>query len=168
MPVKNTRELFVRLLSEVRQSTTRAGTIFQQMGEVAQNAQVRNALEARAFVAGKTISALDEVFRIIGEKPLALDTHLEDVLLEDFKRELAEIQSPEAKRVFLLMKVNHLVHLHMSEYLALIAIADVTENYAVGVLLESCLADTAVFVDRTRRLIRSLIETRAALAAAGV
>lgn len=56
----------------------------------------------------------------------------------------------------------------MSEYVALIATADVTGHYAVGVLLESCLAETAVFAERTRRLIRTIIETRAALAGAVV
>lgn len=168
MPVKNARELFVRLLSDVRQSTARGGAIFRQMGELAQNAQVKDALEARAFVADKTLGTLDEVFRIIGEKPATVNARFEDVLLEDLKGELAEIQSPEAKRLFILIKASHLVHLHMSEYVALIATADVTGHYAVGVLLESCLAETAVFAERTRRLIRTIIETRAALAGAVV
>jgi ferritin-like metal-binding protein YciE len=166
MAVKNARELFVRLLSEVRQSTERASAVFQQMAEAAQNAQVRDALDARAFVAGKTLATLDEVFRLIGEKPMNLGGQLEEVLLEDFKRELAEIQSPEAKRLFILIKANHLVHLHMGEYAALISTADITGNYGVGMLLETCLADTAVFVERSRRLIRNIIETRGASAGA--
>jgi hypothetical protein len=37
---------------------------------------------------------------------------------------------------------------------ALIAMADVTGHFGVGVLLESCLADKVAFVERTRRLIR--------------
>jgi ferritin-like metal-binding protein YciE len=166
MAVKNARELFVLLLSEVRQSTERAGAIFQQMGEAAQIPQVRDALDARAFVAEKTLATLDQVFKIIGEKPSSVDGHLEDILLEDFKKELALIQSPDAKRLFILVKASHLVHIHMGEYAALIATADVTGNYAVGMLLETCLADTAVFVDRSRRLIRQIIETRASLAGA--
>jgi hypothetical protein len=37
-----------------------------------------------------------------------------------------------------------------------------TGHYGVGVLLESCLADTLAFVERTRRLIRNVIETKVA------
>jgi hypothetical protein len=44
----------------------------------------------------------------------------------------------------------------------MIAMADMTGHYGVGVLLESCLADKLAFVERTRRLIRNLIEGRVA------
>jgi hypothetical protein len=37
-----------------------------------------------------------------------------------------------------------------------------TGHYAVGVLLETCLADKLAFAERTRRLIRNAIETRTA------
>jgi len=37
-----------------------------------------------------------------------------------------------------------------------------TGNYAVGVLIESCLADKLAFVERTRRLIRNIFAARAA------
>jgi len=42
--------------------------------------------------------------------------------------------------------------------LALIAAADSTGHPAVGVLLESCLADKLAFVERTRRLIRKQLQ----------
>ena len=35
-----------------------------------------------------------------------------------------------------------------------------TGHYGVGVLLESCLADNLAFVERTRRLIRKIIEVK--------
>jgi ferritin-like metal-binding protein YciE len=79
---------------------------------------------------------------------------LHDVFVEDFRKELAEIQSPEAKHLFILAKANRLIHLRIGEYVALIAAADLTGHYGVGVLLESCLADKLAFVERTRRLIR--------------
>jgi hypothetical protein len=44
----------------------------------------------------------------------------------------------------------------------LIAAVDLTGHYGVGVLLESCLADKVAFVERTRRLIRNIIETKVA------
>jgi hypothetical protein len=61
-----------------------------------------------------------------------------------------------------LAKANHLIHLRIGEYVAMIAMADMTGHYGVGVLLESCLADKLAFVERTRRLIRNLIEGKVA------
>jgi len=56
----------------------------------------------------------------------------------------------------------HLTQLRVAEYTALVAAADVTGHYGVGVLLESCLADKLAFVERTRRLIRNQFESKIA------
>jgi len=162
MPVKNPRELFVLLLSHVRQGTERSEKLFQELGEIAQHPEIAEALKARAFVSERTLEKLDEAFRLIGEKPVTLTGRLEDVFVEDFRRELAEIQSPEAKRLFVLAKISHLIHLRVGEYVALVATADASGNFGVGVLLESCLGDTLAFVERTNRLIRNIIEMRVA------
>jgi ferritin-like metal-binding protein YciE len=82
--------------------------------------------------------------------------------VEEFRKELAEIQNPAAKHLFILMKAIHLTHLRIAEYAALVAAADVTGHYGVGVLLESCLADKLAFVERTRRLIRNFIQAKVA------
>ena len=166
MAIKDPRELFVLMLSHVRQGTERTGTIFKELGEAAQNEEIKEALQARAFVSEKTIEKLDEAFRLLGEQPVKLTGRLHDVFLEDFRKELAEIQSPEAKRLFVLAKANHLIHLRIGEYMALVAAADVSGNHGVGVLLESCLGDTLAFVERAKRLIRNVVETRVAAAAA--
>ena len=105
-------------------------------------------------------------FKLLGEQPVKLSGRLHDVFVEDFRKELAEIQSPEAKRLFILAKASHLIHLRIGEYMALVAAADVSGNYGVGVLLESCLGDTLAFVERTKRLIRNVVEARVAAAAA--
>ena len=110
MPVKNPRELFVQMLSHVRQGTERTATILKELGEAAQNEEIKKTLQARAFVSEKTIEKLDEAFRLLGEHPVKLTGHLHDVFLEDFRKELAEIQSPEARRLFVLAKANHLMH----------------------------------------------------------
>jgi len=81
---------------------------------------------------------------------------MHEVFVEDFRRELVEIQAPAAKALFVLIKANHLMHLRVAEYVALIAMADVTGHFGVGVLLESCLADKLAFIERTRRLIVTL------------
>ena len=44
----------------------------------------------------------------------------------------------------------------------LIAAADLSGHYGVGVLLESCLANNLAFVERTRRLIQNAAATKIA------
>jgi len=166
MQVKNPKELFVLLLSHARQGTERTAQTLQELSELAQHQEIKEALAARAFVSEKTVETLDEAFKLIGEKPVSLTGRLHDIFVEDFRKELAEIQSPEAKRLFILAKANHLVHLRIGEYVALVAAADLTGHYGVGVLIESCLADTLASVERTRRLIRTVIETKMAARAA--
>ena len=162
MSINNPKELFVRLLSNVRQGTERTTNVFQELSQVAEDADVKEALESRVFVSGQILEKLDRCFKLIGEKPEKLDGRLFEVFVEDCRRELAEIQSPVAKRLFLLAKANHLIHLRIGEYIALIAAADLTGHYGVGVLLESCLADKLAFVERTRRLIRNIVEGKVA------
>jgi len=162
MPVKTPREVFVTLLSDVRQGTERAAKIYQEIGEQAQDPQIKEALEARAFVSEKVLATLDQCFKLIGEKPVQLSGRLQETFLEDFRRELAEIQSPVARRLFVLAKLSHLVHLRIGEYVVLTAAADLAGHHGVGLLLETCLADKLAFVERTRRLIRHAVETKIA------
>jgi ferritin-like metal-binding protein YciE len=162
MSVKNPKEFFVALLSELRQGTERTTKIFQEISQIAQNPDIKEALEARAFVSDKVLATLDQCFKLIGEQPVKLSGRMHDMFVEDFRKELAEIESPVARHLFILAKANHLIHLRIAEYVTLIAAADMTGHYGVGVLLESCLADTLAFVERTRRLIRNVIETKVA------
>ncbi len=50
MSVKNPKELFVTILSQARQGTDRSAAIYKELGELAQNPEIQEALEARAFV----------------------------------------------------------------------------------------------------------------------
>ena len=148
------------VLSDVRQNTERATKIYEELGKAAQDEDIKEIVQSRALVSNQILARLDECFRLIGEKPMKLSGRLHDVFLEDFRNELAEIQSPRARRLFVLAKLSHLVHLRVGEYVMLTAAADLTGNHAVGVLLESCLADKLAFVERTRRLIRRIGEER--------
>ena len=160
MPINNPKELFIKMLSDVRQRTEKSKKIYEELSEATQDPNIKEALQSRAFLQDETLSSLDRCFQLIGEKPVALKGRLQEVFLEDFRSELAEIQAPAAKALFVLIKANHLVHLAVAEYVALIAMADVTGHLGVGVLLESCLADKLAFVERTRRLIRHAIEMK--------
>jgi ferritin-like metal-binding protein YciE len=162
MPIKDSKELFLAMLSDLRHGAEHSTKIFKEMSEAAQDPDVKEALQARVFVSDKVLGTLDECFKMIGQKPLKATGRLHDLMAEEFRRELAEIQSGEAKRLFILAKANQLVHFRIGEYTALIAAADLTGHYGVGVLLESALSDKLVFVERTRRLIRERIKQKMA------
>src|SRR5579862_8308975 len=136
MPIKTPKEVFVALLSSLRHGAERGQKIYDELGQAAQNDEIKEALDAREFISTQILSRLDECFRLIGEKPIKTDGRLHEVFLEDFRRELTEIQSPTARRIFVLAKASRLTHLRIGEYVALIAAADVTGHPAVGVLLE--------------------------------
>jgi ferritin-like metal-binding protein YciE len=167
MPIKNPKELFVAVLSQVRHGTERSGALYKELGELAQNPEIQEALAARAFVSQQTLERLDEAFKLIGEKPVNVTGQLHDVFVEDFRKELSEIQSPEARRLFVLAKANHLSHMRTAEYATLVAAADISGQHGVGVLLESCLADHLAFAERTKRLIHRVVEARMAARATG-
>lgn len=162
MKIENPKDVFVMLLSDVRRATERTNAIFAELGELAQQPEIKEALEARVFVSKRTLEKIDEAFRLIGEKPMELSGRLEEVFVEDFKRELAELKSPAVRHLFILSKAIHLTHLRIGEFVALIAAADLTGHYGVGVLIESCLADKLAFVERTKRLLRRLAEIKLA------
>ena len=163
MPLNNSKELFVRMLSDVRQRTEHMTKIYQELSGIAQDPNIKEALKSRVFLQEKILGSLDRCFKLIGEKPVQLSGRPQEVFIEDFRRELAEIQAPAVKAIFILVKANQLMHLRIAEYVALIAMADVTGHFGVGVLLESCLADKLAFVERARRLIRHAIESKHAL-----
>ncbi|MGC1420918.1 MAG: DUF892 family protein [Terracidiphilus sp.] len=157
MLARTPHELFVMLLSHARQNTERSAKVYQEISQVAQDTEIKEALESRAWIAQKDLGAIDRCFELIGEKPVNLSGHLQEVFVDDFRKEIAEIQNPAAKAIFLLIKANHLNHLRIAEYVALEAAAELTGHYSVGVLLESCLADKLAFVERNRRLLRKFV-----------
>ncbi len=162
MTVKNPKELFVMLLSDARQSTERSTNFYQEISQAAQDPDIKEALESRAWISEKDLSSIDRCFELIGEKPVKLSGRLQEVFVEDFRRELAEIQNPIAKHILVLARASHLIQFRIAELVVLVAAADLTGHYAVGVLLESCLADKLAFVERTRRLIRNFVATKLA------
>lgn len=162
MSIQNPKELFVRLLSSLRQGSERGSKIYQELTQMADDPDVKQALEARAFVAEKELDNIDQCFKLIGEQPVKVSSRVQDVFLEEFRKELSEIQDPMAKRLFFLARANHLTQLRIAEYTTLVAAADITGHLGVGVLLESNLADRLAFAERTRRLIHHLAEAKLA------
>ena len=166
MPIKSPKEVLLMMLSDVRQGAEKAEKVYEEVGELAEDPQVKEALQARAFVTGKSLSKLDECFRILGEQPSKLNGRLQEALIEDFRREFGEIQGPVARRIFALVKLNHLAQFRASEYRALVAAADFVGHPGVSLLLETCLAERLAFVERTQRFLRNAVETKIAERAA--
>ena len=167
MPARTPKEVFLMLLSNVRNRTERQADVYQEIAKHAEEPDIKEAIEGRAFVSKQILQKLDECFRIIGEKPVNTTGRLQETFLEDFRKEVTEIQSPVGKRLFVLAKLTHLAHLRMAEYEVLVAAADLAGHHGVGVLLETCLADKLAFAERNRRLIRHVAEARLAERAAG-
>jgi ferritin-like metal-binding protein YciE len=162
MPISTPKEVFVYLLSGLRQGAESSQKVYEELGQAAQDPEIKEALDAREFISTQILSRLDECFRLIGEKPVKVSGRLHEVFVEDFRRELSEIKSPLARRIFILAKASRLMHLRIGEYVALIAAADITGHPAVGMHLESCLADKLAFMERTKRLIRERLMEKVA------
>jgi ferritin-like metal-binding protein YciE len=154
MAINNAKELFVFLLSDLRRGAESTIKIFHEIGKLAQDREIKEALEARALVSKKILATLDEAFRVIGASPVKMRARICDACVEDFRRELAAIKTPEARRLFILAEASHLVHLRLADYTALISAADVSGHYGAGLLLESRLADKIVPREKMRRLKR--------------
>src|SRR5207244_10491944 len=92
MPIKTPKELFVMILTDVRQGAEKAEKIYQEIGQLAQDPQIKEALEARAFVSGKVLATLDECFRLLGEQPAKLSGRLQETRSEEHT---SELQSPD-------------------------------------------------------------------------
>jgi ferritin-like metal-binding protein YciE len=162
MPIKSPKELFGLLLTNVRQSAQRETAIFQELSKLVQDTEIKEALDARIFLSEKNMSILDECFRLIGQEPMKVTGRIHDVMVDELRKELTEIQSPIAKHLFVLAKAQQLIHFRMGEFITLIAAANMTGDYGVSVLLESCLADKVAFVERARHLVKHVIESKAA------
>jgi ferritin-like metal-binding protein YciE len=160
MPNKEPKDIFLTLLSDVRRNTERANKFYQELESQVQDPEVKEMVDARALITSQALVRIDRCFSIIGEKPVTLSGKLQETFIEDFRRELNEIQSPGAKALFTMAKLTHLGHFRVGEYVALTAAADLTGNHAVGALLETSLADALALTERTRLAIRNRVEEK--------
>jgi hypothetical protein len=102
------------MLSELRHGAERSQKIYEELGQAAQNPGIKEAPDARELVSSQIIKRLDECFRLIGEKLTKINQRLHEVFIEDFRRELNEIQGPIARKIFILAKASHLAHLQVA------------------------------------------------------
>jgi len=155
MKVSNPKELFTLLLSDLAQSAEIASTFFQDLVPVVQEREVKETLEARVFLSGKITETLMHCFTLVGEKPVPVNGGLLKLFVEGFQKQLGEIQSPEVRQLFILTKVDTLLHLRIGEYRGLIAAADASGHYGVAALLGGALASNLAFTKRMRQIIQN-------------
>lgn len=160
MQGKTPKELFVTMLSELSYGHERSTKILQEISQAAQDPDIKEALDARLFVADSIQDRIDQCFKLIGETPVKSTGRLYDTFIEEVRRDVAEIPNQTTRNLYVLARVSQLVHLRAAEYKALIAAADLSGHYGVAVLLESCLADKLAFAERTARLIRALAQIK--------
>jgi ferritin-like metal-binding protein YciE len=118
MAVQDPKELFVKLLSDVRQNEERSAGILQELSEAVEDPDIKEAIESRIFLKNQTLSTLDRCFKLIDEQPQKMTGRIQDVFIEDFRRELNEIKGTLARTLFVAAKVNHLMHFRIAEYVA--------------------------------------------------
>jgi hypothetical protein len=82
------------MLRELRHGAERSQKIYHELGEAAQNPEIREALDARELVSSEMLDRLDVCFSLIEEKPAKVNQRLHEVFIEDFRRELNEVQGP--------------------------------------------------------------------------
>jgi ferritin-like metal-binding protein YciE len=78
MIIENPYELFILLLSNVRQGTELTTQMFQDCSKITQNADAKEALAARVFASQRVVEKLDECFKVIGDESVKLSGRLRD------------------------------------------------------------------------------------------
>ena len=159
MAIQSAQDLFITVLSNVHAREQRSLQLWQEMSKLAQDEDVKEALDTRAYLTKQSISNLEECFRILGKQPVKTDTRLHDVLVDDFHRELNEIQQPGLKSLYIIHKAREIAHIHIGAYKGLVTMAELMGNVPVSALLETNLAAKMVFADRARELTREIGRT---------
>jgi ferritin-like metal-binding protein YciE len=165
MAIKNPKQIFVLMLSDLRQGSEKTARIFQNLAQLAEDPDIKQALEARTFISQKVVETLDQCFKFIGEEPVPLSetrARIYDALAEDFRKEVVDIKDTTTRRFYILAKLNNLAHFRAGEFKTLIAAADVSGNFGVAALLETCLADKVALAERTQHWLRAIAETEMA------
>ncbi len=157
MTYKEPKDFFLKLLSNVHKNEENLGDILKTLREKAEDKDTKEYLDSLSFLSKKNQEIIEKCFNLIGEQPLPVDDKLKEMFLEDFRREFNALETPLVKFFYFKSAVNYLINARIGEWTTLVAMADISGNRGVGVLLESCLAEKMAFVERTRRHIRQVI-----------
>jgi ferritin-like metal-binding protein YciE len=158
MSITNIKQLYIKMLSDVQKREESASTIFKTLRETAQEQQVKEILDSAIYLTETATTTLDRCFKLLGEKPVPTDNRLQEVFVEDFKKELEMIQFLPAKTLFVASKASHLMQIRTAELESLIQISDASGHSGISLLLDSVLAQKRVFVDRILTRIAEVLQ----------
>ncbi|MCX6020565.1 MAG: DUF892 family protein [Chloroflexi bacterium] len=156
MAIQSAEDLFLTMLSNLQNSETRLASNAGDLAQLAQNKEVKEVLDVRAFIAKQNAANIDECFRLLGKKPVQTNQQFRQTWLEDVRREAETIQTPALKAIYVIGAFRQIQNLHLAEYATLVAIARLMNNMPVATLLQSNLADKVMFVKRTDDMIRDI------------
>lgn len=161
MAIRN-KEVFVKILSSARKNASQSARVYRELRDAAESFELKQDLEKLAFITENDVMSLDHCFERIGEKPIDPPFRLEDVFGPDLKGELAQMQNSTARQLYILVKATELTLHDVAEYPVLISAAEVTGYYDVSALLETILEHRMELMEKDRRLVRDLIESKIA------
>jgi ferritin-like metal-binding protein YciE len=160
MPIQNPQELFVWMLSDCRRREERGKIVFDELSKVTEDPELKEILETWSFLKDKTVSTIDHCFKLMNKQPVETRGRIHDAILEDIRNDLSVIQNPMVKTLYVAHKIAQMMRLQATEYLALTTMADVTGHYAIGALVETCLADYMAFAERAKRRVGEFIDSQ--------
>ena len=119
MPIKTPKELFVVMLSDLRHGAERSHTYYRNWPSGGRPGDQRGPGCARLHLFADSEQARRVLQTHRGEAAPE-DEGFYDEFVQGFRKELAEIQSPLVRKMFVLSKASRLMHLRIGEYMALI------------------------------------------------
>lgn len=158
MQVKDPKDLFVKLLSNVRSREERAADIYQELGRDVEDPEIKESMDSLMYLREKNIETIDKCFEMIDQRPVQTSNKLQEIFIDDFRKEFNELQSPAVKTLFIAAKVKNLIHFYLGEYTTLVAMSELSGHRGVGLLIESILAQKLAFIERIRRRVRRIVE----------
>ncbi len=158
MPVKEPKDLFVKILSDLRQHEYGLADTLNTLRENVQDQGIKEYFESLIYLSEKNVDTIDKCFKMINEKPVKTDDKLKELFLDDFKKEFNELESPLVKILYFTAKANHLMNVRAGEWMTLIEMSDISGNRGVSLLLGSVFSQKVAFVKKARRRLRAIIE----------
>ncbi len=174
--VGDRKEVYLQKLADLRRGSELTAQLCGQICAVAHNPMTEEALIGRVFVFEKVCAILDECFRLLHEKPARPTANDRATYAEELSQKLEQLPKSLSRHHLILAYVNGLVQSRIAEYLDAVAASQLARSHvnrivtskllAVGMLLESCFAESFAAVERSRQRARASAKRRTTTSAA--
>ena len=157
MAMGNAEQLFDAMLSDVYARENVQSGFWDQIAQQTQDPEVKEIATVRGYFAKQNAANIEKAFQMLGRQPGQTNVQAYKTMIEDWRKELDQIQRPGVRALFVLAKIRHVQNWRIGEYMTLSLMAEATGHTAVASLLEHNLADTVDFVERTRERFRERV-----------